>query len=291
MNPLVFNENVYRLHPDYKEYSLCLKTVHDFTDEMIRVKRKVKKDRASENRPSTINNGDKIIGMKNRSAFLDHIIEFSDDGKALSDTDIREEVLFCCWKISQKYNHFNSLQVDTITFAGHDTTAASIFYTLYMLASHPNCMARVEDEIFGIFDDVERPITMEDLTNLKYLECCIKETMRICPSVTFISRECDEDVLIEVRHILHFNFGPRPFARPSRITSFRQAPKLSSSSTVSIAIQPTSLIPIDLTLTASRQRMPPREVPTPTSPFPPAREIVSARNSRQWSRRSCSRAS
>ena len=78
-----------------------------------------------------------------------------------------------------------------------------------MLASHPDCMVRVEDEIFGIFGDVERPVTMEDLTDLKYLECCIKETMRICPSVTFISRECDEDVLIEVRHMLHFNLGPQ----------------------------------------------------------------------------------
>ena len=92
------------------------------------------------------------------------------------------------------------LQVDTITFAGHDTTAASIYYTLYMLALHPNFMAKVEDEIFRTFgSDAERPVAMEDLPYLKYLECCIKETMRVCPSVTFISRECNEDVMIEVQ--------------------------------------------------------------------------------------------
>ena len=92
------------------------------------------------------------------------------------------------------------LQVDTITFAGHDTTAASIYYTLYMLALHPNFMARVEEEIYNTFgDDAERPVTMEDLPSLKYLECFIKETMRLCPSVTFISRECNEDVMIGVR--------------------------------------------------------------------------------------------
>ena len=98
----------------------------------------------------------------------------------------------------------NLLQVDTITFAGHDTTAASIYYTLYMLSLHPNFMARVEDEIQNIFgDDRERPATMEDLSSLKYLECFIKETMRLYPSVTFISRECNEDVMIEVQLALH----------------------------------------------------------------------------------------
>ena len=94
----------------------------------------------------------------------------------------------------------NLLQVDTITFAGHDTTAASIYYTLYMLSLHPDFMARVEDEISNIFgDDRERLATMEDLSSLKYLECFIKETMRLYPSVTFISRECNEDVMIEVQ--------------------------------------------------------------------------------------------
>ena len=69
-----------------------------------------------------------------------------------------------------------------------------------MLSLHPNFMARVEDEILNIFgDDSERPATMEDLSSLKYLECFIKETMRLYPSVTFISRECDEDVMIEVQ--------------------------------------------------------------------------------------------
>ena len=92
------------------------------------------------------------------------------------------------------------MQVDTITFAGHDTTAASIYNTLYMLPLHPNFMARVEEEIFRTFgDDAERPVAMEDLPSLKYLECFVKETMRLCPSVTFISRECDEDVMIEVQ--------------------------------------------------------------------------------------------
>ena len=81
------------MHPDYKEYSHCLKTVHDFTDEMIRLKKKQFRDsKAQRSDMSGTNSEDTLIGMKKRLAFLDLIIEVSDDGKVLSDADIREEV-------------------------------------------------------------------------------------------------------------------------------------------------------------------------------------------------------
>lgn len=43
---------------------------------------------------SKTNIEDTLIGMKKKLAFLDLIIEVSDDGKVLSDADIREEVGF-----------------------------------------------------------------------------------------------------------------------------------------------------------------------------------------------------
>ena len=83
------------MHPDYKEYSHCLKTVHDFTDEMIRLKKKQfidSKAQRSGNMSSANSEEETLIGMKKRLAFLDLIIEVSDGGKVLTDADIREEV-------------------------------------------------------------------------------------------------------------------------------------------------------------------------------------------------------
>jgi hypothetical protein len=51
-------------------------------------------------------------------------------------------------------------------------------------------------ELSGVFDNSERDCTQEDIPNLKYLECCIKETLRMYPSVPAFERTVQEDVQI-----------------------------------------------------------------------------------------------
>lgn len=52
-------------------------------------------------------------------------------------------------------------------------------------------------EIYDHFGDSDRPVTLEDLPAMKYLECCLKETMRLYPSVPAIRRRITEEVQIE----------------------------------------------------------------------------------------------
>jgi cytochrome P450 family 4 len=44
--------------------------------------------------------------------------------------------------------------------------------------------------------DLDRPCTPQDVAELKYLESCIKETLRMYPSVPFVMRNLTEDVEI-----------------------------------------------------------------------------------------------
>lgn len=63
--------------------------------------------------------------------------------------------------------------------------------------------ALVHEELNRVFDGSDRPITMADLSELKYLECCIKEALRIFPSVPMFSRQLSEDTDI-CAHIRHY---------------------------------------------------------------------------------------
>jgi len=65
---------------------------------------------------------------------------------------------------------------------------------VFLLGHFPDVQAKVQEELEQIFgSDKDRPVTMEDLTRMKYLELCIKESLRIYPSVPFIGRAIKTD--------------------------------------------------------------------------------------------------
>ncbi len=51
----------------------------------------------------------------------------------------------------------------------------------------------MQEELNEVFGGSDRPCTIEDTTKLKYLECCIKESLRLYPAVPIISRYISED--------------------------------------------------------------------------------------------------
>ncbi|XP_023226983.1 cytochrome P450 4C1-like [Centruroides sculpturatus] len=82
-------------------------------------------------------------------------------------------------------------------FAGHDTTAYAMSWTLYLLGRFHEIQEKVYIELHEIFEnDMNRDITIDDLTKMMYLECIIKESMRIYPPAPFIARKNPSEMRI-----------------------------------------------------------------------------------------------
>ncbi|XP_063357936.1 uncharacterized protein LOC134647515 [Cydia amplana] len=83
-------------------------------------------------------------------------------------------------------------EVDTFMFEGHDTTATALQFTLMLLACYPDAQDKAFEECNQIFKTPDQQTTMSDLSQMKYLECCIKESLRLYPPVHFIMRKLDQ---------------------------------------------------------------------------------------------------
>ncbi|XP_023230247.1 cytochrome P450 4C1-like, partial [Centruroides sculpturatus] len=82
-------------------------------------------------------------------------------------------------------------------FAGYDTTAHVTSWTLYFLGRFHVIQETVYLELKEIFkNDIKRDITIDDLTKMTYLECVIKESMRIYTLVPFIARKNPSEMKI-----------------------------------------------------------------------------------------------
>lgn len=77
-------------------------------------------------------------------------------------------------------------------FEGHDTTATGISWAIQMLGNHQDLQEKVFLEIQKVCGD-SVDVTLDQLSQLKYLECFIKETLRLYPSVPIIARRFGAD--------------------------------------------------------------------------------------------------
>ncbi|XP_070157186.1 cytochrome P450 4C1-like [Polyergus mexicanus] len=193
LRPWLYKDLLFSLLPQGRKQKEILKILHRFTEKII-AERKIYHERTND---QYLKNIDKeiddveVCGIKKKQlAMLDLLIAASRDND-LTDLDIREEV-------------------DTFMFEGHDTTAISITFVLLLLAEHKDVQERVRVEVDNAMQEDGGKLTRRSLQNLSYLERCLKEALRLYPSVFSILRNVGEDVklhsyVIPAGTILHLN--------------------------------------------------------------------------------------
>lgn len=178
----LYNDWIFSLTSKGKEQTKILKILHGFTEHIIE-KRKYYHESTNysflKSFDSDASVDDEKIEDKKKFALLDLLIKVSREKSSfLTDLDIREEI-------------------DTFMFGGHDTTTIALSYLLMLLAEHKDIQDRVRNEINNIMKQNGQIISINLLQDLKYLDMCIKETLRLYPSAFIISRITGEDVKLQ----------------------------------------------------------------------------------------------
>ncbi|KAF8763959.1 Cytochrome P450 4V2 like protein [Argiope bruennichi] len=159
-----------------KAFSKALEVTRDLTNKIIFQKIKERKENKQNAIPVNEDSLHKHTQSQlQKSAFMDLLVEEHLKNNSLSENDIKQEV-------------------DSFVFAGHDTTSVTMSWCLWMIGLHPWIQDKIHEELDIIFGEDDRESTVEDLNNMKYLECVVKETMRLYPPVPIIAREIRNDI-------------------------------------------------------------------------------------------------
>ncbi|CAG8811941.1 22452_t:CDS:2, partial [Racocetra persica] len=91
--------------------------------------------------------------------------------------------------VDQQLTHYELIsQIMTLLIAGHETTNLTLSWALYFLAANPEIQDRLRNEILDIFPDRDYHPTFDQIEQLKFLECVLKEVLRITPPVPALFR-------------------------------------------------------------------------------------------------------
>ncbi len=112
-----------------------------------------------------------------RGDLLDMLLDAQDEetGAAMSDEQLRDEVL-------------------TIFAAGHETTSHALTWTWYLLATHPEILLHMQQELDQAL--AGRTPSVNDLEALPYTQAVFEEAMRLYPPVPALPRIVAHDTVL-----------------------------------------------------------------------------------------------
>ncbi|NP_001352146.1 Cytochrome P450 9-like precursor [Nasonia vitripennis] len=165
------------LHRFTKNIIAERKEFHEKTDGRF-LKNIVSKSSGADDDDEAVENEELHGYRKKRMAMLDLLIAAQRDGQQIDELGIREEV-------------------DTFMFEGHDTSAMGLCFALLLIAEHKDVQERIRQEVNEVLKNADGKLEMSELNKFNYLERVIKESLRLYPSVPFISRNITEDMQLK----------------------------------------------------------------------------------------------
>ncbi|ODN00223.1 Cytochrome P450 4C1 [Orchesella cincta] len=163
LNPHLRNKWIWAVHPLRRVETEMLNMVTNFVKERIVLRRQ-----RGTSKPETL---------------MDYFIQARDQNE-FSDEELQQ--------------HMN-----TFTVTGHNSSAAALLNFSFMMGNNCNVQQKLQKELDQVIGkDKDRPLTHDDLKRMKYLDQCLKETLRLFPSIPLIMRTLTADIVSDVDPIL-----------------------------------------------------------------------------------------
>nr|XP_020663169.1 cytochrome P450 4B1-like [Pogona vitticeps] len=155
--PLYRSNFLYWFTSPGRRFRKACKVAHCHTDRVIRERQKSLKDN---------NEG---VQKKKHLDILDILLLGKDEkGQPLPHEDVRAEI-------------------DTFMAAGPETLTSAICWLFYCMAQNPEHQQKCREEVKALLGDQDT-IKWDDLKKMTYTTMCIKETLRLYPSISLLLR-------------------------------------------------------------------------------------------------------
>nr|AJD25226.1 cytochrome P450 CYP97A41 [Salvia miltiorrhiza] len=152
------------ISPKLKKVNTALKLVNETLDNLIAICKKIVDEEELQFHEEYMNERDPSI--------LHFLLASGDD---VSSKQLRDDLM-------------------TMLIAGHETSAAVLTWTFYLLSQEPSVMAKLRNEVDSVLGD--RFPTVEDMKKLKYTTRVINESLRLYPQPpVLIRRSLGDDIL------------------------------------------------------------------------------------------------
>lgn len=152
------------ISPRLKKVNAALKLINDTLDDLIAICKRMVDEEELQFHEDYMNEQDPSI--------LHFLLASGDD---VSSKQLRDDLM-------------------TMLIAGHETSAAVLTWTFYLLSKEPAVLSKLQDEVDSILGD--RFPTIEDMKKLKYTARVINESLRLYPQPpVLIRRSLGDDVL------------------------------------------------------------------------------------------------
>ncbi|GLT59734.1 hypothetical protein SLA2020_325350 [Shorea laevis] len=152
------------ISPRQRKVTKALKLINDSLDDLIAICKRMVEEEELQFHEEYMNEQDPSI--------LHFLLASGDD---VSSKQLRDDLM-------------------TMLIAGHETSAAVLTWTFYLLSKEPSVLSKLQNEVDSVLGD--RFPTIEDMKKLKYTTRVINESLRLYPQPpVLIRRSLEKDVL------------------------------------------------------------------------------------------------